>query len=129
DRLLIAVCRRPVGVDIEKTRTIPDLEALAAEVFSDEELASWQNVSRGADAFLGLWTRKEALLKGIGLGITQHLKSVSVFFDDTWRVSVPRVLTREDWTLRTFHGSEEVWSLGVPFSSPRIEKFGIPPGH
>src|SRR5262249_7261587 len=76
DRFILAVASAPVGVDIEMidSRANLELDSLAKHVFSSEELTQWfliPNPQRG-EAFLTLWTRKEALLKGIGLGIAHH---------------------------------------------------------
>ena len=58
------------GVDIEFDRPIPDLESLVRRVCSPRE----QQALAGVDAisaswFLRIWTRKEAVLKAVGLGL------------------------------------------------------------
>ena len=80
---LIAAAPFPVGIDIEYRRDI-EFDLLAQNVFSAEELAAWaaHSAPNQAAAFYRLWTRKEALLKGIGCGIADHVRNVSVFFDD-----------------------------------------------
>jgi 4'-phosphopantetheinyl transferase len=127
DDLIIAIAQRPLGIDIESKRSIPEIEALAGTVFSEAELACWRRLSLQSrlDNFLGLWTRKEALLKGIGLGITEHLKSVSVFFDEDGTVVVPLSITTEKWMLKTSHESSLVWSLAVPFESAEVLLFSL----
>lgn len=72
DEMLIALARRPVGVDVESRANLPDdFRALARDWFAPGEvrdlakLASWD---RG-DAFLAAWTRKEAVSKALGLGL------------------------------------------------------------
>ena len=72
------------------------------------------------EAILSLWTRKEALLKAIGLGVANHLKEVSVFFDNDARIELGRGLTAEDWTVRTMASEEEIWSIAVPFQNPEL---------
>jgi len=78
---LIAVAvSREVGVDIERQRPMEDLEPVAASVMSAEELRVWETL-RPEDrlqAFFNLWTRKEAYLKAIGLGLSHSLQSVTV---------------------------------------------------
>jgi len=78
---LIAVAPgREVGVDIERNRPLEDLKAMAHTIFSEEELALWMKLPE-ADrraAFYRVWTRKEAYLKAIGLGLYRVLQDVTV---------------------------------------------------
>ena len=69
-----------VGIDIERHRPIEDLEALVHTIASHAEQAAWEalaTVSR-QQAFYRLWTRKEAYLKAIGLGLFRNLQAVTV---------------------------------------------------
>lgn len=76
ERVLIAVTRvGPVGVDLEAIRPIARREQIARRWFSDEDIAQLRQAARdGRDdpdaAFLRLWTRKEALLKAWGIGLS-----------------------------------------------------------
>ena len=63
--------RGPLGVDVEQLREVPDALELAAQHFTHSEceaLAALPDVERHR-AFLTCWTRKEACLKAIGLGL------------------------------------------------------------
>jgi 4'-phosphopantetheinyl transferase len=69
-----------VGVDLEAMREIPDAVALAQRYFSPSEAVF---VSSGAEReqagrFLGCWTRKEAVVKGVGDGLSMPLGGFSV---------------------------------------------------
>jgi 4'-phosphopantetheinyl transferase len=78
---LIAVARgRELGVDIEQERPMADLEAMAASVMSHGELGGWLAIPEEDQerAFYRLWTRKEAYLKAIGLGLFRSLQEVTV---------------------------------------------------
>ena len=75
DLILLAVSdARPVGVDIERKRDVARVHALVARWLTDaerNELAQLTN--RGAsssDAFLRIWSLKEARLKALGVGIS-----------------------------------------------------------
>ena len=71
---------RPVGVDIEPWRPMNDALTVGAGVYAAQEMQGWAQAP--ADVldgwFLRLWTRKEALLKAIGLGLSLDPKSVEV---------------------------------------------------
>ncbi|MBL8699049.1 MAG: 4'-phosphopantetheinyl transferase superfamily protein [Alphaproteobacteria bacterium] len=81
NRMVCAVsAQRRIGVDIERPRAGFDLAALARRHFSSREIASWTALDpadRGR-GFLACWTRKEAYIKAIGLGLSMPLDSFSV---------------------------------------------------
>ncbi len=67
-----------VGVDIELLRPIPAVESLARLVFSDVERRELERAPDPASAFLNGWTRKEAYVKALGLGLTAPLTEITV---------------------------------------------------
>lgn len=70
----------PVGVDIEQARPIADIERLAAHTFSPAEQATLASCppAQYLAAFYNCWTRKEALIKALGLGLHCPLDSFDV---------------------------------------------------
>jgi 4'-phosphopantetheinyl transferase len=78
---VICVARaRPLGVDIELLGTQRDFLSLARRVFTPAEIARLQSAARAqleAD-FLTCWTRKEAVLKCTGHGLTVEPASIHV---------------------------------------------------
>lgn len=80
DAVLIALARgHDLGVDIEALRPHRDLDAIAAEVFADDE----RRVIAAAgdhrlETFYELWTRKEACVKAWGRGLGIPLRAFSV---------------------------------------------------
>jgi 4'-phosphopantetheinyl transferase len=68
---LIAVSAVPVGVDLEPVRPIENAGGLVERFFADEERAAYAALTDGArpGGFLRGWTCKEAVLKGIGIGM------------------------------------------------------------
>jgi 4'-phosphopantetheinyl transferase len=85
DRILIgAGYHHPLGVDVEHmTRTI-DVESIAARFFTVNEAKQIQALSGVAQrrAFFNVWTRKEALLKAIGSGLSLSLQACEVSVGD-----------------------------------------------
>ena len=63
-----------VGVDLEKTRTVVNLEKIAARIFSakDMEQLNHTDKARHADRFFTLWTLMEARQKTLGMGVFDH---------------------------------------------------------
>jgi 4'-phosphopantetheinyl transferase len=100
---LVAVsCVAPVGVDVEEVRDVPDFVEIARRYFAPGEV---ENVLQLAPderlgGFFVTWTRKEAYVKAIGLGLSFPLDAFS-----TGRPDGPAHVTHaggtidQDWTL------------------------------
>lgn len=71
---------RPVGVDVEIGRGLSDLNGLVASALSpDERDAATQLAPAERLAyFYGCWTRKEAALKALGVGVAAPLPRIDV---------------------------------------------------
>lgn len=81
DVVLIAISRAGrVGVDIEAVRPMEDLEGLAGQMMHPVEWELFIGLSEDQRAarFFQLWTRKEALLKASGVGLSLDPRSVLV---------------------------------------------------
>ncbi len=78
---LVAVTRgKPVGVDLERTDARDDRDRIAEEFFCAAEAEALRSLPpevRTA-AFFNCWTRKEAVLKALGTGLSLPLKDVEV---------------------------------------------------
>lgn len=70
----------PVGVDVERMRPVPDMDQLAERTFSRRECAALRAlpVALRPDGFFNCWTRKEAYIKAVGLGLSYPLERFSV---------------------------------------------------
>lgn len=71
---LCAIDSQPVGADVETPRKITP--SLIAYTMNDEEQAEIASAPESLQAFLALWTKKEAALKLTGEGIRNDMKSV-----------------------------------------------------
>jgi 4'-phosphopantetheinyl transferase len=83
DEALMAIGRvGELGVDIERIRPLKDMDHLVERFFSSRENELFQKLGAHEKpvAFFNLWTRKEALLKATGEGISHSLKLVEVSF-------------------------------------------------
>jgi 4'-phosphopantetheinyl transferase len=78
---LIAVSRAgQLGVDVERVRNVDASLEIAAKNFHADELNAMQaaNVADVANVFLRCWTRKEAILKSCGSGLSYPLDAFNV---------------------------------------------------
>ena len=69
---------REVGVDVESIRANPDAEGIVARWFTPREQAAYRALdhTRKPLAFLACWTRKEAVVKALGEGLSCPLDRV-----------------------------------------------------
>ena len=101
---------RPIGIDIEQVRDLPDALRVAERFFSPNESAALRALPavRQAEGFLNCWTRKEAYLKARGEGLT----AAPDRFDVSLEPGVPPRLLRVEgdpeeqrrWSLRALEG-------------------------
>jgi 4'-phosphopantetheinyl transferase len=81
DWYVCAIARhRRLGVDVEMPKDLPDARAIAARFFSAREREALRALSaaNAHSAFFSCWTRKEALVKATGLGLTLPLDGFDV---------------------------------------------------
>jgi 4'-phosphopantetheinyl transferase len=87
---LLAVAPSEIGIDTEYIN--PDLswQTLAPEVLSDCELSQLLDSPLAVQQrlFFEFWTRKEAYIKGRGLGLSLPLKAFHVSLTETGQISV-----------------------------------------
>lgn len=69
----VALSDRPVGVDVERVRPLPDLDQLVRDHLGAEDAALVRDADDPVIAFHAVWTRLEALLKAEGVGIVDGL--------------------------------------------------------
>ncbi len=72
DLVGVATHDAPVGLDVEQARPLSDLGAMATHACSPEETVPDEA------AFFRLWTRKEALLKASGDGLSAPMSGITV---------------------------------------------------
>ncbi len=71
DWLALAFDRRPVGIDIERVRPRPRLDALAERIMCPAPLAAIRERGCPKDEFYACWCAAEALVKQAGASIWQ----------------------------------------------------------
>ena len=75
---VVAISLSPIGVDIEQKQQLTDFLEIA-EGFADAyELSNLASANGQLDYFFLLWTIKEALLKGLGVGLNMNPKTLHI---------------------------------------------------
>jgi 4'-phosphopantetheinyl transferase len=72
DYVVIAISSQPIGIDVEVINYDFDYTSLIPTIFSEEE-TEYINQSKTI-GFYTLWTRKEAILKATGEGLTDDIE-------------------------------------------------------
>jgi 4'-phosphopantetheinyl transferase len=78
--LLALALDRELGVDVEHVREPSDFDGLAAQFFARSEVDQLRSLpeTQRLEAFFNCWTRKEAVLKAVGTGLSFPLDKVVV---------------------------------------------------
>ena len=66
--------KKEIGIDIEEISVFK--ESLANYICNENEFSELQNSENQAEDFYKLWTKKEAVFKMLGTGITKEIKNI-----------------------------------------------------
>lgn len=80
---IIAVADAQIGVDLEFADSQVEIDSIAARFFAPDELATLcaLSIDQRHDLFFRLWTRKEAFVKALGVGISGSFTGFSALGD------------------------------------------------
>lgn len=126
--ILLAVTQGvEVGIDVEATRPLPELDGIVERHFCSSELHALASLTGPArlEFFYQLWTAKEAVLKATGDGIGEFLGDVevSVVEDGSYRLlRVPHGRPgASDWSLIPLRPADGyIGALAVPMKPVEI---------
>jgi 4'-phosphopantetheinyl transferase len=106
----------PVGVDVEEVREVVDAAGVARRFFQREEVAALEGWGYSSRAFLGVWTRKEAVAKALGSGLAGVLGRFAVGCDPddaapavVWKGEAPGRLEVRTLALAGCVGAVAAW--------------------
>ena len=108
---------REVGIDVERVRKLHDIEALADRYFAPPEQTELQGLpaEQRLIGFFNIWTRKEALLKAVGSGLSLPPNQVVVSLSADVLASVDESTSTcepVEWSSVTLgSATAEQWSL------------------
>jgi 4'-phosphopantetheinyl transferase len=107
DAYLCAVASEiEIGADVEKIKPLEDMDAIARHFFAPaEQSALFQLPEAGRiRAFYECWTRKEAVIKCTGEGVTRPLDSFEVAFGPTIEPKLLRIdqVQEPPWQVASF---------------------------
>lgn len=105
DKVLIAIATSPLGIDVELINPKFSYHAILNNNFSLTEREYISNEDN-FDRFFLLWTRKEAILKATGIGLTDHLKLIPSL-DGQYAMEGNLLSTQSNWRLSSFKINED----------------------
>lgn len=127
--LVALAAATPVGVDVEEVRSFPDRDAIAERFFHPLEARELGTDANDVDeaAFFRAWTRKEAVAKALGLGLSLAFDGFRVTSRDA---EPPRVLELPpphpppaSWTLLDLiPGAGHVGAVALPQRPVRLTR-------
>jgi 4'-phosphopantetheinyl transferase len=130
---LIGIADDELGVDVETLRSLSDRDAIARRFFAAAEVKALAGLAEPErqDAFFACWTRKEAYVKAIGLGLAAPLDAFEVSVDPTSAalLSVERDSQEATaWSLWSGRTDEAWAAAAIRRRDPRFCVFQIKPG-
>ena len=123
-RALIAVATGfDVGIDVEHDAPVPDWEGLSGRVFSQPERRELAAAADKPGAFLRGWTRKEAVLKALGVGISAPLADLTVSLgrEPAILANLDGVVRPSDWSLIDLSSPGHVAALAARVGGASVE--------
>lgn len=126
DLVVVAVAGRRVGVDVERVKRGFDYLRIVQRFFHPSEIKciAMTTPRLRRNTFYRMWTRKEALVKGIGTGMFRELRCLPVPVSDAGhgaRVGVKRGSRHDTWYLSDIScGREYRGSVALKSKSCRI---------
>ena len=114
EMVLVAVANVPVGIDIEKVDDAFDYAEVLSSVFSEAEIASVRH--NGRDHFYRCWTRKESLVKALGMGMDERVLQLPCL-DGDHTISETDTAITSGWLVRTFY-TQPGYMSSIAFPAP-----------
>lgn len=104
---LMAVGQRPLGVDLEQWREVADADLVARRFFTPNEVAAQSAARDGNQLFLRHWTRKEAVIKAVGRGLSMPLNTFDISAVDAGQiVQINEAGGEQRWHVRDLDPAE-----------------------
>jgi 4'-phosphopantetheinyl transferase len=134
---LLAVARtRAIGVDIEYRRCNISVPSFARHILSESEVADLARIptERHTRALLTAWTRKEAYLKALGVGLSRSMSGFTTGFGDEGEAIVRRLEDADGntqlWTFAPLAAHPDFLAcLAAPGDNWTVQRFDWRPAH
>lgn len=102
---LMSVGKQPLGVDLEQWREVADADLVARRFFTPNEVAAQRAAPDGNQLFLRHWTRKEAVIKAVGRGLSMPLNTFDISAADAGQADAGQIVQINE------AGGEQRWHV------------------
>lgn len=129
-----ALATGEIGVDLEHVRPVEDAEQVGRRFFSARECDAWRALAEDQrpEGFFNCWTRKEALIKTGGHGLSDAIREVEVSLTPG---EAARLISVSDgmpppgeWTLESFRpAADYLGAVAILRNGVRVNRWSWPP--
>ena len=124
--IMIAVSGNETGIDIEYINKALDYSEIAKQIYNIDELEFLNTRNYSLCNFYLLWTRKEALLKAIGIGVTDDIANIPSL-SGVHNMKQNITGSSSDWKVGSFMvDNEHICSIGYNDHVENIHYFELP---
>ncbi len=112
DRMIVAIGKgRALGVDIEVIRSQTKSLAIAQQYFSEREATHLGSLSQEKcnRDFIRIWTCKEAVVKALGTGMFQHMRTIEI--DIKGDAKINALVSLPDLTMQLTSAPLSKWNI------------------
>ncbi|MBD3626861.1 4'-phosphopantetheinyl transferase superfamily protein [Cyclobacterium sp.] len=117
DWVVFALSKATIGIDIEPINATFDYQEVVTQFFEPSEIDFISKSANPYQSFFKIWTRKEAFLKALGWGLTDHLHHYC-FLDRRRSISLPEPIEHKDWQIISFVMEEKYY---LSLANPKTE--------
>lgn len=116
--VVFALSSAATGIDIEPINSSFNYQEVVPQFLEPSEIEFIAKSAYPHQSFFKLWTRKEAFLKALGWGLTDHLNQYC--FLDGWRtISLPEPIDQKDWQIKSLL-MEKNYSLSLAYPKTEV---------
>lgn len=114
----LAISTSPIGTDIEHIKSLEDYVSLTKHFLSVQERNYFEQLSIVDQhlAFYRAWTRKEAYIKAIGMGLSYPVEQVTISLDEQPKILEDRAnpMNAEKLSIISFEHEDYIGAVAIP---------------
>lgn len=127
----LAISTSPIGTDIEHIKSLEDYVALTRHFLSAQESKYFERLSNAEQhlAFYRAWTRKEAYIKAIGMGLSYPVEQVTISLDEQPQIleDIANPANAEKLSVVSFEHEDYIGAIAIPKNyNVEIKKISLP---
>jgi 4'-phosphopantetheinyl transferase len=127
----LAIATRPIGTDIEHLKPLEDYISLTKHFLSEKESNYFEQLTfaNQHQAFYRAWTKKEAYIKAIGMGLSYPVEQITICLDEHPQILEDRVNpdNAANLSIVSFEHEDYMGAIAIPKNyTIEIKKISLP---